>query len=119
MSVESLSLQDKIAALEEELRQVREHEKVLGNLLEKKLNEIYVHYHISRTIGSLHDLQDMLLQVIEIIRKSLPVARISVYLFNETRDSLDLAYYTGNDLVRKVPIPVGEGTPGRVAESGE
>ena len=59
------------------------HEKALSDLLEKKLNEVYVHYHISRTIGSLLDLREMLRQVFDIIQKSLHFDRISVYVLDE------------------------------------
>jgi diguanylate cyclase (GGDEF)-like protein len=113
------SLIDRIAGLEEDLRKARDHEKVLSDLLEKKLNEIYVHYHISRTIGSLLDLQEMLKQVIEIIKKSLPIDRISVYLFDERREKLELAFYSGLEPRTQTSISVGQGTPGRVVENGE
>ncbi len=109
----------KIEELEEELKQARAHEKALGDLLEKKLDEIYVHYHISRTIGSIHDLQEMLRQVTGIIKKSLPIERISVYLLDETQKLLELVYYSGLDLTRKIALPIGKGTPGRVVENGE
>ncbi len=113
-------LKQKIALLENELKLTRDHEKVLGDLLEKKLNEIYVHYHIARTIGSLLDLHDMLEQVIAIIKRSLPIERISVYLFDEEREKLELAYYNGFELQRPPrAIVIGQGTPGRVVENGE
>jgi len=112
-------LNEKLAGLEEELKQSRAHEKVLGDLLEKKLNEIYVHYHIARTIGSLLDLHEMLEQVFGIIKKSLPIERISVYLFDEKREKLELTYYSGFELHRPAAIAVGQGTPGRVVEYGE
>jgi diguanylate cyclase (GGDEF)-like protein len=112
-------LREKLDAIERELQESRAHEKVLGDLLEKKLNEIYVLYHISRTIGSVLDLYDMLVQVIDIIQKSLPVERISVYLVDEERKDLELFFYNGLDLARKTVLRVGEGAPGRVAEQGE
>ena len=112
-------LQDKIAELDEELKQSRAREMMLGDLLEKKLNEIYVHYHISRTIGSAHGLQEMLEQVIGIMKKHLPFDRISVYLLDEKQKKLELVYYSGLDLARQVVLPVGEGTPGRIVENGE
>jgi diguanylate cyclase (GGDEF)-like protein len=112
-------LKEKIAGLEEDLKQAHAHEKVLGDLLEKKLNEIYVHYHIARTIGSLLDLHEMLEQVFSIIRKSLPIERITVYLFDERREKLELAYESGFAPHQPVSIVLGQGTPGRVVESGE
>jgi diguanylate cyclase (GGDEF)-like protein len=112
-------LKDRIAELDEELKQSRAHEKVLGDLLEKKLNEIYVHYHISRTIGSTHGLQEMLEQVIGIIKKHLPFDRISVYLLDEKQEELELVYYSGLDVARQIVLPIGEGTPGRIVENGE
>ena len=93
-------LKEKIAALEEKLKQSSAHEKVLSDLLEKKLNEIYVHYHIARTISSLLDLHEMLEQVIGIIKSSLPLERISVYLLDERREKLELAFHSGFEMHR-------------------
>jgi diguanylate cyclase (GGDEF)-like protein len=112
-------LKEKIVLLERELQQSRAHEKVLGDLLEKKLNEIYVHYHISRTIGSQLDLQEMLRQVIDIIKQSLPIERISVYLVDASFEQLELAFSSGLDLTQKIILPAGAGTPGRIVETGE
>jgi diguanylate cyclase (GGDEF)-like protein len=112
-------LKEKIAALEEKLKQSSAHEKVLSDLLEKKLNEIYVHYHIARTISSLLDLHEMLEQVIGIIKSSLPLERISVYLLDERREKLELAFHSGFEMHRPATISIGEGTPGRVVETGE
>jgi diguanylate cyclase (GGDEF)-like protein len=112
-------LKARIAQLEQELKQAQAHEKAVGDLLEKKLNEIYIHYHISRTIGSLLDLQDMLREVTGIIKKSLPFERISVYLSDENRENLDLAYASGFDPPHTVTLKLGEGIPGRIAENGE
>jgi diguanylate cyclase (GGDEF)-like protein len=113
------SLKEKIAELERELEQARAHEKGLSDLLEKKLNEIYVHYHISRAIGSALDLQETLQQVFDIIKKSLPLDRISVYLLDERREKIELVFYSGIDLARQVVLPIGEGTPGRIVRHGE
>ena len=112
-------METKIAQLENELHQCREHEKELGDLLEKKLNELYIHYHISRTIGSLLDLQEMLRQVTGIIKKSIPFERISVFLLNEPGDKLDLVFYSGLQIDQKITLDIGQGTPGRIVESGE
>ena len=46
------NVKERIAQLEQDLAQSQAHEKMLSDLLEKKLNEIYIHYHISRIIGS-------------------------------------------------------------------
>ena len=110
---------ERIARLEFELRQCHDHEKALGDLLEKKLNEIYIHYHISRTIGSLLDLQEILRQVTGIIKKSLPFERISVYLLDERGEKLDLVFYSGLTVEQKVSLDIGNGIPGRIVESGE
>jgi diguanylate cyclase (GGDEF)-like protein len=112
-------LKDRIAQLEQELRQSRIHEKALEDLLEKKLNEIYTHYHISRTIGSLLDLQEMLRQVTGIIKKSLFFDRVSVYLMDERREKLELTFFSGLDIQQKVTLQIGEGTPGRIVDNGE
>ncbi|HUI68606.1 MAG TPA: sensor domain-containing diguanylate cyclase [Nitrospirota bacterium] len=112
-------LKERITQLEQELKQSLSLEKALEDLLEKKLNEIYAHYHISRTIGSLLDMQEMLRQVTGIIRKSLPFDRLSVYLADEKREKLELTFSSGLDIQQKVILQMGEGTPGRIAESGE
>ncbi len=113
-------LKEKIAGLEEELKQSHAHEKVLGDLLEKKLNEIYVHYHIARTIGSLLDLHEMLEQVIGIIKKSLAHrTHISLSLATNEEKSSSLLFISGFELQRPAAIAIGQGTPGRVVESGE
>ncbi len=109
----------RIAQLEQELKQSSVREKVLGDLLEKKLNEIYTHYHISRTIGSLLDMQEMLREVTGIIKKALPVERLSVYLTDETRKNIVLAFSSGLDTASDTPLKLGEGIPGRIAENGE
>ncbi|MFA5073497.1 MAG: sensor domain-containing diguanylate cyclase [Nitrospirota bacterium] len=109
---------EKIAQLEQELQQSRNHEKALGILLEKKLNELYIHYHISRTIGSLLDLQETLSKVTEIIQKTLPFERISVYLVDEKREYLSLAFSKGLQ-IQEMRLAIGEGTPGRIVENGE
>lgn len=112
-------LKARIVQLEQELKQCHAHDKALGDLLEKKLNEIYIHYHISRTIGSLLDLQEMLREVTGIIKSSLPFECVSVYLVDESKKNIYLAYSSGLDLHEKVTLRIGEGTPGRIAESGE
>ncbi len=112
-------LKEKVRELEKELEKSRAHEKVLGDLLEKKLNEIYVHYNISRTIGSVLDLRDMLQQVIGIVKKALPIERISVYLLDERREKLELVFYSGLEPDRPTAIAIGQGTPGRIVETGE
>ena len=86
-------LTERIAQLEQDLNESRAHEKSLSDLLEKKLNEVYIHYHISRTIGSLLDLREMLRQVFDIIQKSLPFERVSVYLLDEKQEKLDLVFH--------------------------
>jgi diguanylate cyclase (GGDEF)-like protein len=109
----------KIVQLEKDLNESRTHEKALSDLLEKKLNEVYIHYHISRTIGSLLDLREMLRQVFDIIQKSLPFERISVYLLDEKEEKLDLVFHNGLDVRGRISLRIGEGTPGRIVENGE
>ncbi len=109
----------KIARLEQDLIESRTHEKALGDLLEKKLNEVYIHYHISRTIGALLDMREMLRQVFDIIQKSLPFDRISVYLLDENLEKLELVFHSGLDIRGKIALRIGEGTPGRIVENGE
>ncbi len=113
------NLKERIAQLEQELQQARAREKEVGDLLEKKLNEIYTHYHVSRTIGSLPDLQEMLRQVTGIIRKALTFDRISVYLLDQRTELLELVFFSGLNIDRKITLQIGEGTPGRIVETGE
>jgi len=117
MSDEQLT--ERIITLEQELEQARAREKSVSDLLEKKLNEIYTHYHISRTIGSILDLQEMLRQVMASVRKSLPFDRTSVYLLDEKSGQLELVFYSGLNISDRVTLNVGDGVPGRIVESGE
>jgi hypothetical protein len=61
-------LAEKTVQLELDLNDAHAREKALSDLLEKKLSEVYIHYHISRTIGSLLDLRELLRQVFDIIK---------------------------------------------------
>jgi diguanylate cyclase (GGDEF)-like protein len=113
------TLKERITRLEQDIEQAHAREKTLGDLLEKKLNEIYTHYHISRTIGSLLDLEEMLRQVMGTIKKSLPVERVSIYLLDENREKLELVFFSGLNIQHKLTLNIGEGTPGRIVENGE
>ena len=110
---------DKIASLQRDLEDARAREKAVGDLLEKKLNEIHAHYHVARTIGSLLDLQEMLRQVMGIIKKTLAFDRVSVYLLDEKNEQLELVFFSGLNVTDRVLLNVGEGTPGRIVENGE
>ncbi len=112
-------LRARIAELEQGLEQSQAQAKTLGELLEKKLSEIYAHYHISRTIASLLDIQEMLRQVTGIIKRAIPFDRISLYLLDENREKLNLYFFSGLDVKQKIDLDMGEGTPGRIVESGE
>lgn len=112
-------LQTRISLLEDELKQSRLYEERLSDLLEKKLNEIYIHYHISRAISSLLHLPETLAAVTAIIKKFLHFDRISVYLLDETRTELELVYAGGFDCKERITLKIGEGTPGRIVENGE
>jgi diguanylate cyclase (GGDEF)-like protein len=61
----------------------------------------------------------MLRQVFDTIKKYLPLDRISVYLFDENREKLELVFHSGLEVPAKVSLRTGEGTPGRIAENGE
>jgi diguanylate cyclase (GGDEF)-like protein len=112
-------LAEKNDRLEHALNDSRAREKALSDLLEKKLNEVYIHYHISRTIGSLLDLREMLQQVFDIINKSLNIDHISVYLLDEQQDHLELVFDKGFDVPGKVTLRIGQGLPGRIVQNGE
>lgn len=109
-------LRTRITELEREHEQTR---NAMWQLLEKKQNEIYALYHVSRTIGSVLDIQEMLLQVAGIIKKSIPFERLSLYLLDAASATLELAFFSGLNIDRKITLPVGEGIPGRIAEHGE
>ena len=109
----------KIADLEAELDQARAQTQSMGQLLENKLNEIYIHYHISRTISSVLDIQEMLLQIAGIIKKTIPFERMSLYLVGENRETLELSYFSGLDIKQKIILDRGAGTPGGIVESGD
>ena len=111
--------QERIAQLEQELEQAQMHAKTLGNLLEKKLSELYTLYHVSRTIGTLLDIQEMLRQITGTIKKTIPFDRVSLYLLDENGEYLDLYFFSGLDITKKERLPIGVGTPGRIVESGE
>jgi two-component system cell cycle response regulator len=110
---------ERIARLEQDLNESRAREKALGDLLENKLNEVYIHYHISRTISALLDLREMLQQVFNIIQKSVPFERVSVYLLDEKLEKLELVFCNGLGVYGNLSLRVGEGTPGRILENGE
>ena len=86
-------LKERILQLEQDLKQSHAHEEIVGDLLEKKLNEIFILYHISRTIGSHLDLQEMLRQVIDILKKSLPFDRVSLYLLDEKQGEDSTSFF--------------------------
>jgi diguanylate cyclase (GGDEF)-like protein len=110
---------EKIVRLEHDLNDAHAREKALSDLLEKKLNEVYIHYHISRTIASQLDLREMLRQVFDIIQKSLHFERISVYVLDEQREHFELVFHSGFDVPGKLSLRIGQGTPGRIVQNGE
>jgi diguanylate cyclase (GGDEF)-like protein len=112
-------LAEKIAALELELDQARTQQEMLGNLLDRTNNQVYTFYHIAKTIASTHDFQEMVDQILAVIKKSLAIDRASLYLFDDTGERLELRYSTGLQVRQPLSIAVGEGLPGRVAEVGE
>ena len=63
--------QDKIAELKRDLIQSHMHDRQPGSFLEKKLNELYILYHVERTIGTLLVLYGILFQVMNITKESL------------------------------------------------
>jgi diguanylate cyclase (GGDEF)-like protein len=117
--MEDKTLHERITNLERELEESRSREQTLSVLLENKLNEIYTHYHISRTIGANLDLQEMLRQVMGIINRALAVDRISLYLLDEKREKLELLFSSGLNMQHRSTLNIGEGTPGRIVENGE
>jgi GAF domain-containing protein len=64
-------------------------------------------------------MREMLWQVFDIIKKSLHFDRISVYVLDENRENLELAFHSGLDVPGKISLRIGEGTTGRIAKNGE
>ena len=112
-------LQEKVARLEVELAQAETQARTLGLLLEKKLNEMYVQYHVSRTISSQMDKHEMIRRIIDSIKGAIPFDRVSVYLLDDPRENLELSYSSGLGVDSSVAIQPGQGTPGKIVESGE
>jgi len=112
-------LQKKVARLEEELAQAEIQTKTLGLLLEKKLNEMYVQYHVSRTISSQLDKHEMIRNIMDIIKGAIPFDRVSVYLLDDSRENLELSYSSGLGVDAALSLQLGQGTPGKIVESGE
>jgi diguanylate cyclase (GGDEF)-like protein len=112
-------LQEKVARLEEELAQAETQSRTLGLLLEKKLNEMYVQYHVSRTISSQLDKHEMISRIIDSIKGAIPFDRVSVYLLDDPRENLELSYSSGLGVDSALSIQLGQGTPGKIVESGE
>jgi diguanylate cyclase (GGDEF)-like protein len=112
-------LQARIAILEQELELTRTQAATLGLLLEKKLNEIYIQYHVSRITASHVKTREMTAEAFKIIKQAVPFHRLSVFLLDDTGKTLELIFSHGLDLPEKFTLPRGEGTPGRIVESGE
>ena len=112
-------LQEKVARLEEELAQAEAQSRALGLLLEKKLNEMYVQYHVSRTISSQLDKHEMIRSIIDVIKGAIAFDRASVYLLDDPRENLELSYSSGLGVDPPLSIKLGQGTPGKIVESGE
>jgi diguanylate cyclase (GGDEF)-like protein len=113
------SLQEKVTRLEAELEQAESQSRTLGLLLEKKLNEMYVQYHVSRTISSQLDKHEMIRRIIDVIKGAIPFDRVSVYLLDDPRENLELSYSRGLGVNSALAIQQGQGTPGKIVESGE
>lgn len=109
----------RIADLEQQILKKDEHIKSLEGLLDKKLDELFTYYHIAKTISSVLDVQEMLRQITGIIKKTIPCKRLSIYLWEDSRDQIELFFFSGLDVSGRVSLRLGEGLPGRIAENGE
>jgi diguanylate cyclase (GGDEF)-like protein len=112
-------LRARIEELEQKLEHAHGHATNLEALLDRKLSEIYTLYHISRTIATLLDIQEMFRQITGIIKKHIPFDRVSLYLLDDAREKLELSFFSGLNVGQSVSLTPGEGTPGRIVESGE
>lgn len=112
-------LKERIRELEQSLKDSQAETQSISALLDKKLDELYTYYHISRTISSTLDIQEMLRQITGIIKKTVPFDRLSLYLLDENRERLELSYFSGLDIRGRVSLCLGEGTPGRIVSNGE
>lgn len=113
------SLKERIRELEQRLRDAEAELKSVSGLLDKKLDELYTFYHISRTISSVLDIKEMLRQMTGIIKKTVPFDRLSLYLMDQNNEMLELAYFSGLDIKGRITLAPGEGTPGRIITTGE
>ncbi len=112
-------LPEKVARLEEELARAEAQTDALGLLLEKKLNEMYVQYHVSLAISSQVDKREMLRGIFDSIKGAILFDRVSVYLLDDPRENLELAYSRGLGVEGPLSLQPGQGTPGKIVESGE
>jgi len=112
-------LPEKVARLEKELAHAKTQAGTLGILLEKKLNEMYVQYHVSRTISSQLDKHEMIRRIIASIKGAVPFDRVSVYLLDDAREHLELSYSSGLGVASALSLQPGQGTPGKIVEGGE
>ncbi len=110
---------EKVTRLEEELAQAKAQTDALGLLLEKKLNEMYVQYHVSLAISSQVDKREMLRGIFDSIKGAILFDRVSVYLLDDPRENLELSYSRGLSVEGPLSLQPGQGTPGKIVESGE
>ena len=80
---------------------------------------MYVQYHVSRTISSQLDKHEMIRRIIDSIKGAIPFDRVSVYLLDDSRENLELSYSSGLGVASALSIQLGQGTPGKIVESGE
>ena len=112
-------LPEKVVRLEGALARAEAQADALGLLLEKKLNEMYVQYHVSLAISSQLGKREMIRGVIDSIKGAIPFDRVSVYLLDDPRENLKLSYSSGLGVEGTLSLKPGQGTPGKIVEGGE
>jgi diguanylate cyclase (GGDEF)-like protein len=112
-------LQSQIGVLTEERDRIAIENRRLGEMLEKLNNQAHVIYNISRTIAATLSLEDMIPQIVSIIRRAVSCDRATLYLVDDSGVAMTLRYIEGFNPAKTTSIRIGEGLPGRVAETGE
>lgn len=87
--------------------------------LEERVRHLDALFRISRLASRERDVDDTLAQILSITREITPDGRVAILLLND-EDGLEVRAAAGyKEGVTDLTIPVGEGTTGRCAASGE
>ncbi len=89
--------------------------------LDQRLLEIYALYNVSKTLNASFETEQLLLQLVNDISKSMDIDRIMVMLLDKRHDELNIASYTGfsEEEVAKLQGRIEEGLYHLVASTGK